>query len=160
MPEETLAPPRAVADVVQWDARYALGLPEIDEQHQELFNIINDVWRVQVLNSGSEALDAIIARLERYTQQHFSAEEALMSAENYPQLAAHCAAHRQFIERVARERKTVRERGAVSLDLLHFLRDWLLRHIRESDADYARHIERAHQRPGFSLKRFFSRLVG
>ncbi|WP_340642753.1 bacteriohemerythrin [Rhodocyclus gracilis] len=149
-----------VADVVTWDERYALGFDEIDAQHQALFTLINDIWHAQVRGADRATVDAQIGRLERYTREHFAAEEALMRSEGCPEIAAHLAEHQQFVHRVALEREHLGERGGVSLDMLHFLRDWLVSHILHADAAYARFLEQGTPRPGFALSRFFTRFLG
>ena len=68
---------------------------------------------------------------------HFTAEEALMRCMNYPQLDAHKDEHKLFITRVAEEKERAQRLEQISLDMMYFLKDWLVDHILVSDRSYA-----------------------
>jgi hemerythrin len=73
---------------------------------------------------------------------HFAHEEALMAAYGYPELAQHQLLHEALIAETTRlgQRATSVDAGVVALEIRAFVRDWLLRHIREEDLRYAAHI--------------------
>ncbi|QEL66302.1 hemerythrin [Oryzomicrobium terrae] len=124
--------------IVAWQDSYSVGMEEIDAQHQALFSTINRLWAVLV--GGKEApgeVLGLIEELERYTVAHFSAEETFMERAGYPGLAAHRALHAQFVQRIAAERQSASQGRRLSLDLLHFLKDWLVEHILVQDQQYA-----------------------
>ena len=75
----------------------------------------------------------LVEELERYTVSHFTAEEIFMTQTGFPGLAAHQALHQKFISRIAAEREAVSQGKALSLDLLHFLKYWLVDHILVQD---------------------------
>lgn len=151
--------PTTTRDIVKWDARYEIGVGDVDEQHRMLFDIINDIWAAQVRGADRDELLDVVRRLERYTVAHFTAEGTLMSAVEYPQLDAHKVLHRQFVERVREEGAAVRAKGVVSLDLLHFLQDWLIEHILHVDTQYATFMT-VGKKSGFSIRQMFARFLG
>ncbi|THF66624.1 bacteriohemerythrin [Pseudothauera nasutitermitis] len=144
--------------LVAWDESYSLGLEEIDDQHKVLFDIMNHLWSAIVRRTDSSEMLRILAELERYTVTHFSAEEAYMQSTGYAGLAAHRAQHEQFVARVNAARADIQQGKQISLELLQFLRDWLVRHIQVEDRAYAQACARSTQGRGL-LGRFFGRLM-
>jgi len=124
------------ADLIFWKTQYHLGLDEIDAQHRSLLELINKAWRAIVRRSDQSVVFALIEELEKYTLAHFAAEESFMRVTGYPGFDDHKKAHNFFIARIAEERLRATKTGALSLDLMHFLRDWLIDHIVVSDKAY------------------------
>jgi hemerythrin len=141
--------------LVQWDDSYSLGLQQIDEQHKVLFDIMNHLWSAIVRRAESEEMQQILDELERYTVSHFSAEEAFMQDAGFAGLDGHRAQHVHFVERIRNARNDVRAGKQVSLELLQFLRDWLVRHIQAEDRAYATHYGKSKPAGGL-LGRFFA----
>ena len=144
-------------ELVKWSPEYCLGLDAIDEQHRSLLVLINDIWHAIVTRDEKKKIFALVEELEKYTIAHFSAEEAFMRVTDYPDFVRHRWEHQRFIERVAEEKKRAVEAGTLSLDLMYFLRDWLIEHILVSDKVYAEHAKRAKAKEGGLLDRFFRR---
>lgn len=148
-----------VPSSISWSDDFALNLPEIDAQHQVLFGLFDEMWNAIVMRAGQADMLRLIADLDDYAIQHFKEEEAFMAATGFPRLAGHKMAHETFVRRMAAERLAI-EKGSpnLSLDLLRFLRDWLVEHIMVSDREYARYYETTtHARAG--LGGFFNRLA-
>ena len=145
---------------VAWSDEYALDLPEIDEQHKFLFRLIDDVWRTVVNKADRDTTLGGVGELERYTVTHFAAEEAFMREQQYSLYHEHRAEHEKFVARIALEKASVKAGRPLSLELLHFLRDWLVLHIRFTDRAYAdefRDREKAAMKG--SLGKFFKRFL-
>jgi len=149
----------AAPSIIGWSDDFALDLPEIDAQHQVLFGLFGELWNAIVARSGRADMLRLIADLDDYAVQHFKEEEAFMAATGFPRLAGHRMAHETFVRRIAAERAAV-EGGApnLSLDLLRFLRDWLVEHIMVADREYARYYSESINQPGSGLAGFFNRL--
>ena len=100
-----------------------------DEQHQELFRIIDSL----TTEDGRRALD----RLRTYVDHHFSLEEAYMAQLNYPGTEAHIQAHRNFEKTVKdflADQTFYDENFAKTLSA--FATDWLTSHIMGIDKDF------------------------
>lgn len=127
--------------LVPWHEDYGLGLDQIDEQHQHLFALMNQVWEA-VFSFATETAgitSRLVLELEQYAQAHFAEEEAFMRETGYPRLDSHRKAHAAFVARIHEEKEAILAGNRVSLDLLLFLRDWLISHILVADRDYAGH---------------------
>lgn len=142
--------------LVDWKPAYSLGMAEIDEQHQVLFDIINAMWSNVVNRERGAAVLDTLDELERYTVTHFIAEETFMRSHGYSGFDEHKQQHDRFIERIRNERLCIEAGGPVSLDMINFLKDWLVNHILVQDKAYAAEFET--KKLG-ALGSFFSRLL-
>lgn len=140
-----------------WDQAFSIGMDEIDDQHKVLFEIMNKLWLAIVRHQEKDEMAHILADLERYTLSHFTAEETFMKVSGFEGYEAHRQEHQKFIERIAQAREAALIGQVMSLDLLHFLKDWLVHHIQQRDREYASEYL-ASRKPSFWFKRFFSRL--
>lgn len=124
--------------LLTWSDKYSVGVKTLDGQHTILFNLINDLHTAMMKGQAQKMTGPILRKLIDYTHTHFTAEEAMLSTSKYPALEAHRALHRELIKQV--EDFSARfERGeiTVNLNLLNFLRDWLINHIQKTDKEYS-----------------------
>ena len=140
--------------VIEWSDTYSLGIKQIDEHHRHLFTLLNTIHEVFVRGQKVE-IEQVIAELIDYATYHFAAEERLMSQYSYPRAGEHLKLHAGFIGEVkSLQQEFLDGRKALTLELIVFLKDWLLQHILKSDQEYADAIvpEREKSRsPGLQL---------
>ena len=146
--------------LVQWTDDFSVGIPEIDDQHRGLIALVNRVYSAVINKASSSEVEEIVHALEHYTLQHFADEERYMIHARYPKFGVHKAVHDQFVERVAAEKDRLKAGFPLDIDIVHFLRDWLINHILRMDKEFGiyeqgLHAELKQQRAGF-----FSRLFG
>jgi hemerythrin-like metal-binding protein len=121
-----------------WDETYSVNNPEFDRHHQHLYSLVNRLHDAMLSGQAKETMSGILDELISYTQGHFAAEEAFMIARAFPGLAAHKAEHTKLAGQVLEFRDRFRAGGApITLELMHFLRDWLQNHIQRSDKLYS-----------------------
>jgi hemerythrin-like metal-binding protein len=123
--------------LMTWNSKYSVGVNAIDAQHTVLFDILNELHDAMLKGHASTLTGPMLKKLVKYTQEHFSAEEKMLTNSKYPDLAAHQALHRELIKQV--EDYSARfEKGEITLNLhlLNFLRDWLTNHILKTDHEY------------------------
>lgn len=123
--------------IVNWQDSYSVGMAEIDEQHRALFDTVNRLWAAIIGKGEPAVVLALLDELEGYTVQHFSAEEIFMRQNGFPDFERHKKLHAVFVQRMAQERRAAAAGKSLSLDLLHFLKDWLIEHIQVEDQRYA-----------------------
>jgi len=126
---------------IQWNEILSVNIPGIDEQHKTWIELMNDLSAAMHENRSSQVLREIFIGLNRYTQTHFEHEIALLEHHQYPDVAAHQKIHRQFLEKLQsfQQRYNSGDRS-LSVDLVHFMSDWLLSHIKREDQRYAQYI--------------------
>jgi hemerythrin len=125
-----------------WTPALALGIDEIDAQHQELFH------RGAQLLEGMMAGDTtrvgpLFEYLGGYVVDHFAAEERLMQESGFPGYNVHKAAHERFIRDYQALRDLHAQSGAnaaVTIKARTWLAEWLKSHIGIVDQALARHL--------------------
>jgi hemerythrin-like metal-binding protein len=124
--------------LVTWDRSYSVNVKSCDAEHQKLFALINDLHTAMKSGKGRTVLADIVRELETYTRTHFLAEEALLQRARYPKFDEHRAQHGEFIARVQQFRNDLEMGvGGDSVAVLTFLRDWLAKHIKQTDRMYS-----------------------
>ena len=117
-----------------WDDRYELGMPEIDDHHQKLVELLNRTYEMLLFSTEKEAIQAILAELTNYTEYHFHAEERTMKEVRFRGHKVHIANHNNFREQIAvLNKKYLSASAHVNADIVLFLWDWLNRHILDDD---------------------------
>ena len=121
-----------------WLDRYDTGIDEVDIQHRKLVGLINTLFDCISLKDRKIILNQTLTELVNYTIYHFKLEEELMKKRNYPHYVSHKEQHTMFVENVNRyiSKLKVDDTKAL-LDVINFLKDWLLKHILVSDKKYA-----------------------
>lgn len=123
---------------LNWNDNLSVNVPVIDEQHQKLVSLINQLHDAMAQGHGSAVLGGIIRGLVDYTQIHFRDEERCFEASDYPDCATHMAQHEAFVSRVTDFQQGFAEgRLMLSLDVMDFLAEWLVEHIQGTDMSYA-----------------------
>ncbi len=83
----------------------------------------------------------IFEHLTDYTKKHFFTEETMMIKYAYKDYAIHKEEHKKFIEKLYDLKKELNnEKITISLEVLNFLKDWLLNHIQISDRKYIPYV--------------------
>lgn len=121
-----------------WSDEYSVHLRVIDNDHKDLVATVNELHDAIREGSAKGQIGQIITNLAHYVDDHFTREEALMEAYDYPGLADHKRIHRH-LTRMVYAIRTVFAAKPMEIDpakLLRFLRDWLIHHIVEEDRKY------------------------
>jgi hemerythrin len=125
-------------DLIKWDDSLSVNIALIDQQHQKLILMINELHGAMKLGKGKDVLGKIVIGLISYTAIHFKTEEDYFSQFGYAEADSHIKEHVAFVRKVS-EFKEGFEKGklSVSIDVLNFLSDWLQNHIKGTDKKYS-----------------------
>ena len=130
--------------LVQWTDKLCTGIPLIDQQHKMLVAYINDLHRAMRQGRADQALLEILDVLYDYTVSHFSTEEQFFTHSSYADIQKHIGIHRNFTAKIAEFRAALAGGTAkVSMELLEFLKDWLIHHIQGTDQQYVQSVRKA-----------------
>lgn len=123
--------------LISWNESLSVGVAEIDQQHQKLIAIINDLNDAMRQGKSKDVMSKIISGLISYTQTHFGTEENYFAKFQYPDTAAHKAEHAKFVAKAVDFRSGF-DSGKIglSVEVLNFLSDWLTNHIKGTDKKY------------------------
>ncbi|WP_027186059.1 bacteriohemerythrin [Desulfovibrio inopinatus] len=123
---------------ISWDPELSVGVHEIDEQHKTLLNMINQLHEGMRSGKSKEQLAKTFVGLKKYVKMHFSTEERLMEKNRFSGLSSHRTQHNKFIEKILDfEMEFEQGRTLLSMELVQFLRNWYLSHVKGVDQQYA-----------------------
>jgi hemerythrin len=120
--------------LIQWSPRYDVNVSVIDAQHRRLVKMINELYVAMVERRASEAVRQTVDQMVDYARDHFALEEAHMEEHAYPDLERHQAEHAKFARKaVELQQRLAAGTLVLSLEVVGYLRDWLMNHIVRSD---------------------------
>jgi methyl-accepting chemotaxis protein/hemerythrin len=132
-----------LANALVWDDSYSTGIHKFDEQHKVLIRMVNDLHDAMQQKRTKEAVGEILRGLADYTVNHFADEEKVFAQTGYPDEANHKIIHKKLVDQVVGFIGKFQSGEAVlSQDLLSFLQDWLINHIKGEDKKYGPHLIR------------------
>ncbi|MBR7801249.1 bacteriohemerythrin [Undibacterium fentianense] len=120
----------------QWNDSLSVDEPRIDEDHQVLIALIDELH--QATQGGEDYLHLvqIFNKLITHTRSHFQHEEAIMESINYHGLKDHQLQHQHLLERITDLGHALENaRELVAVEAAELLRFWLNSHILLSDKD-------------------------
>ena len=126
--------------LIQWkDEEHSVGIKAMDDQHKVLIGLINALDQNK-WNPDKEFVEKVINTLKEYIQTHFAEEEKVMKKMKFPHFDIHMTQHKDFIERIEsfhhRFSNSSEQNAQVITDLLVYLEDWLIKHIKHQDTKY------------------------
>ncbi len=129
--------------IVDWSSKYSVSVESIDNDHKQLFSLINQLFDAMTKGGGSKIITTLVDELHRYTVYHFNREEVYFRMTKYEKASEHINEHAFFIGKV-KDFKTKVSSGDLTFspDLLDFLRDWLITHITHTDKEYSEHFSK------------------
>ena len=124
--------------LIKWDDSFSVKVTEIDQQHQKLVSMINELNGAMQKGKGKDALGDIINGLINYTATHFKTEEKYFDRFGYPERNGHKKEHTAFVQKVSAFKDGF-EKGDLSLtiEVMNFLSNWLQKHIKGADKQYS-----------------------
>ena len=129
-------------ELFKWSNRYSVCIDSIDEEHKGLFNLINSLYSSLTEGQAQDILSEVLDKLFEYTQKHFRREESLLRQANYPCLAKHVALHEYFEQSIVKcNLQQQDDPSSLTIEILSFLRDWLIQHIQGVDMDYVPYLK-------------------
>jgi hemerythrin len=121
-----------------WKDEYSVNIKQIDEQHKKLVAILNELHSAMLTGKATDSLGIILDELLDYTKYHFKTEEDLMKEHNYTHYTIHKDNHDEFVTKILQFYDEFKSgKKAISIDLMFFLRDWLINHINGTDKMYS-----------------------
>ncbi|MEI7811496.1 MAG: bacteriohemerythrin [Ignavibacteria bacterium] len=142
---------------INWSQKYSVGVNEIDTQHKQLIDYINELDNAMKAGQARESLNSIIQNLINYTKTHFALEEKYFDQFPLPGNIKHKKEHEMFIStimdfqtrfilgnssasietinslRSQRKRPLLALPSSISIEIINFLRNWFVHHICISD---------------------------
>jgi methyl-accepting chemotaxis protein/hemerythrin len=130
-----------LSKALEWDASFATGISRYDEQHKKLFDMVNELADAMQQKRSKEAIGRVLNGLAEYTVNHFADEERSFAQAHYPEEHEHKALHKKLVDQVVELiGKFNAGETLLTQDVINFLQDWLINHIKGSDKKYGPHL--------------------
>ena len=120
--------------LVEWSQKLEFGLPVIDDQHKQLF----DLAATFAGNGDEIRVMKTLATLSEYVKVHFRAEEEMLARLDYPELEAHQKLHAQFKEMLLKLLDNARQMtlDEIADEVQYLIYGWFANHIMQADVAY------------------------
>ncbi len=122
--------------LITWSRSYSVGVSQMDNEHQRLIDIINNLYAAMRSGRSKDAIGTILDELINYTKTHFTHEEKLMQDSNYAGLDEQKRAHAALVNQVVEIQQKYRTGTAMGQEVMTFLKNWLINHIQGLDKQY------------------------
>jgi hemerythrin len=128
--------------LMQWNDKLSVGVASIDNDHKRLVGMVNDLYDGVVAGHGKDVLGRVLDGLISYTAEHFAREERYFAQTGYPDSVAHKKEHEDLVKQVLDVQAKYKSgaTSTLSLEVMNFLKSWLVKHIQGSDKKYGPHL--------------------
>ena len=128
--------------LMSWNEKMSVGVAVIDEEHKKLVAMLNELYDGMQSGKAAESLGKVLDGLIAYTAAHFKHEEDLFAKTGYPAAAAHKKEHDELTKQVLAVQAKYKAgvTGTLSMEVMSFLKNWLITHIQGSDKSYGPHL--------------------
>jgi len=134
--------------IYEWSENLSIRIDRIDDEHKQVFDKINELSRALSRQESNKILGRILEDFVTIISKHFSTEEVLFEKYNYPDATVHKSEHDKFNKKMGALMTIYNDgRYALSVDTIHFLKDWVTVHIKSYDMAYASYIKKADHVP-------------
>lgn len=133
---------------MMWQERFKIGIPVIDEQHEELFlKVGNFVKALRQEGAWADKLPQVketMVFMQQYVVSHFAYEEKYQQQMNYPHYEEHHKIHEDFKAEVNNFAARLEQEGYPE-DLVQQLGGkllaWLINHVTATDLKMAKYVD-------------------
>jgi len=129
--------------MINFTADLEVKVPNIDNQHKELFKRINDLTALGAKSVSKDETDKTIKLLGDYIIKHFRDEEELQKRYAYPKYEWHREQHKIYIDSFNKLKAEYDKNGpstAFTLQLNKSIIDWIVKHIKHVDVELGKFI--------------------
>ncbi|MEV3822004.1 bacteriohemerythrin [Aeromonas dhakensis] len=131
-------------ELLHWNEAFMVQVPSMDNQHLGLFEAMNRLYQAVIDKSPAQLRKQRLDELLKLATRHFADEEQVMEQAGYPELRRHKEEHARLLA----ELDTLMQRNGTddeefNMELLVFLKNWLLNHISKVDKQYSGSLRQA-----------------
>lgn len=126
---------------LDWENKYKVNVEIIDQQHEHLFEIVNNMYNSIVKGEEQNALADVLSELIAYTVYHFETEENLFKEYGYPDYLEHKKQHDDLCKQVLELQEQFQLKVVtITFEVMDFLSAWLQEHTTNSDLKFADYL--------------------
>jgi hemerythrin-like metal-binding protein len=135
----------------EWTPEYSMGDEQLDQQHQQLFRILNRLESALLEGTGREAIGGIIDELYQFSSGHFGLEERKVRDCACPEYPQQVRDHQRFATKIEEFRAALAGgRTLLPAEVLMFAEQWIESHLKVCDVKCRRYLERDCKSNGYN----------
>ncbi len=104
-----------------WNESYAIGDAIIDQQHQSLFSLANQILQT----TDANVLVAKTMELYKHIREHFNHEEKFLKQVNYPYYDVHVKVHNTMLSKLNSISEQIHNKQITLSILESFMQQWI-----------------------------------
>lgn len=122
--------------LIQWRKEFETGVAEVDHEHQELVELINELHEQIGTNAPRETVSEFLGEVFAKISAHFALEETVMRKHDYDEYADHKADHEKLLD----DLRDIMDDFDAGTDANYkkalgaAVRDWFVNHFKTKDA--------------------------
>jgi hemerythrin len=123
---------------IPWSDFFAIGDPEMDEEHRQFIKRMNEFDQAIVERWDDAAIGQLMTTIMAEATRHFDHEQQLLEKWNYPEAQAHAEKHSELATRLAQAMQDIqhaddaRTRGFKG----RLIKQLLVEHLLQDDMEY------------------------
>ena len=138
-------------DIMQWHDSFSVGIKKIDQQHQKLITLLNELLVAAETGQQREVIGRVLEELVSYTDYHFKAEESFFKV--HPQHRKHLAIHKGFVKQALKLLEDYRAGvEGIGFETIEYLQEWVKEHILGTDVIFFRELGFVDSRDAVEVK--------
>jgi len=127
--------------LIDWRDEFAIGVPEVDHEHKDMINLINELYENLANNASKEQIDDFLGEIYTKISAHFALEEKLMREQNYDEYEDHKEDHESLLDEIRDIMEFYETDDYYSdRDLTDQLERWFSSHFKTRDARLHKHL--------------------
>ena len=122
--------------LIQWRKEFETGVAEVDHEHQELVDLINELHEQIGANASRQKVSDFLGEVFAKISAHFALEETVMRKHDYDEYLDHKADHEKLLD----DLRDIMDDFEAGTDadykkaLGGAVRDWFVNHFKTKDA--------------------------
>ena len=133
---------------MMWKERYRIGVEEVDQQHKELFERVQQFINI-VRGDGEwpakkDEVEKTLEFMKNYVVTHFNSEEEFQKEIDYPDYEKHKEIHEEFKAGIEEYVKRFEEEGITEELAQEFsgkIMTWLINHVAGTDQKIGEYLK-------------------
>lgn len=122
---------------IEWNEELFLGIQEIDQQHEQLINLANQIFEGFKQEKSKKEIKDALRNFIDFTSYHFGTEEEYFAQSNYKKSKEHIQEHKTFIKKLkAFQAEYSSSKKAKGEDISTYILSWIVNHINIEDKLY------------------------
>ena len=130
---------------LEWIEAFSIHNEKIDQQHQYLFDLCNQMQELHEENEELEKIKKAVVALYEYVKTHFSYEQEYMASIKFPLLEPHIALHEEIIRKMNEYMRHSSNMAALVYKFKSLVYEWATEHIMQQDKEIDRFVQKRRQ---------------